>query len=183
MSPSAYYIVFQSDISSYVDKPGAAWVNLTYATDDSAVLKVDTTANVDASSGRRSVRVASKKTYNSGLFVFDILHTPYGCGTWPALWLSDPYNWPAHGEIDVVEAVNTGANGAQMTLHTSNGCKMNVKRKETGTVDSKDCWNSTNSNSGCGVTGKAPTYGEEFNSNGGGVSLSCVDILRYPRSR
>ena len=70
--------------------------NLTYASSDSAVMRVDTT-QTDAPTGRYSVRIASKKKYNSGLFIFDILNTPYGCSTWPALWLTDPSNWPKNG--------------------------------------------------------------------------------------
>lgn len=73
--------------------------NLTTATDTSAVMKVDTSDGVyDTATGRYSVRITSKKQYNSGLFVFDILHSPYGCGTWPAVWLSDPSNWPQNGK-------------------------------------------------------------------------------------
>lgn len=74
----------------------------------------------------------------------------------------------------MLEAVNEATDGNQMTLHTTEGCKMNRKRKETGEALTKDCWNATNSNSGCGVQGKVATYGEEFNSNGGGVSfINC----------
>jgi hypothetical protein len=43
-------------------------------------------ANVASGSGRASVRVASKKTYNHGLIILDLVHMPGGiCGTWPAL--------------------------------------------------------------------------------------------------
>jgi len=73
------------------------------------------------------------------------------------------------GEIDVMEAVNKANTGNQMTLHTKDECKMNVKRKETGTVLEKNCWNGTDDNAGCGVQGKKATFGEEFNANGGGV--------------
>ncbi|GAB7348803.1 hypothetical protein MBLNU459_g7521t2 [Dothideomycetes sp. NU459] len=142
--------------------------NLTYASSSSAVLKVDTT-DTDASTGRYSVRISSKNTYDSGLFVFDVLHSPYGCSTWPALWLSDPSNWPENGEIDVMEAVEQGNKGNQMTLHTSEGCTMKDKRKETGTVVDTNCWNGTDDNAGCGVQGAVDTYGEAFNDNGGGV--------------
>ncbi|KAI9834550.1 MAG: hypothetical protein M1819_002926 [Sarea resinae] len=171
----------------YVDGPGAAWVNLTHATNSSAVLKVDTTANVDSSTGRRSVRVESKNQYNSGLFVFDILHTPYGCGTWPALWLADPANWPTNGEIDVVEAVNTATTGNQMTLHTTKGCTMNAKRKETGTVHTKNCWNGTDDNTGCAVLSPEDTYGEALNQNGGGVyamewRTAGIRVWFFPRA-
>jgi len=97
------------------------------------------------------------------------VHTPYGCSTWPALWLADESNWPTNGEIDVVEAVNQATTGNQMTLHTTSGCTMKVKRKETGKSLTTNCLNSTDDNAGCGVQGVADTYGESFNDNGGGV--------------
>lgn len=135
------------------------------------MLKVDTTySGSEAANGRQSVRVTSNNTYADGLFIFDVIHTPYGCGTWPALWLTDPNNWPEHGEIDVAEAANAGTFGTQATLHTSEGCTMGVKRKESGSVDNKNCYYEANDNSGCGAKGTASTYGPEFNSNGGGVS-------------
>jgi len=152
----------------YVDQPGSAALNLTSASSSSAVLRVDT-SDPNASTGRKSVRITSKKQYNSGLFVFDILHTPYGCSTWPALWLSDPNNWPMNGEIDVVEAVNSATTGNQMTLHTTKDCKMEAKRKQTGKTLAKNCYNGTDDNAGCGVQGKSETYGEELNKDGGGV--------------
>lgn len=163
-----------------------AQYNLTYASSSSATLRVDTT-DQDASTGRYSVRITSKKQYTSGLFVFDVLNAPYGCSTWPALWLADPSDWPGNGtcltilmstpqlmqctgEIDVVEAVNNQGNtGVQTTLHTSNGCKMNVKRKETGKVLTDNCYNGTDNNAGCGIQGPTDTYGPTFNANGGGI--------------
>lgn len=83
----------------YVDSAVATseQYNLTYASSQSAVLKVDTT-DTNADTGRYSVRITSKKQYNNGLFIFDILNSPYGCSTWPALWLSDPSNWPENGK-------------------------------------------------------------------------------------
>ncbi|CAI7583044.1 hypothetical protein PCG10_000960 [Penicillium crustosum] len=154
----------------YIDRAAATWLNLTSATNTSAVLKVDTTySGSEAANGRQSVRVTSNNTYADGLFIFDVIHTPYGCGTWPALWLTDPSNWPEHGEIDVVEATNAGTFGTQSTLHTSEGCTMGVKRKETGSVDHENCYYEANDYTGCGVKGTSSTYGPEFNSNGGGV--------------
>jgi hypothetical protein len=76
--------------------------NLTYASETSAVMRVDTSSGVyDTETGRYSVRLTSKKQYNSGLFVFDIVHSPYGCSTWPALWLSDPNHWPENGKFTI----------------------------------------------------------------------------------
>ncbi|KAF9881244.1 hypothetical protein CkaCkLH20_01394 [Colletotrichum karsti] len=156
----------------YVGRAEAATRNLTYATSDRAVVRVDNTvgpsSTPDASTGRFSVRVESKTQYDKGLFIFDVKHTPYGCASWPALWFSDPNNWPDAGEIDIMEAVNQGTDGNQMTLHTTSGCEMNVKRKQTGSVLQTDCKNTTNSNAGCGVEGKTSSYGEDFNSAGGG---------------
>ncbi|MCJ1475749.1 hypothetical protein MMC13_004413 [Lambiella insularis] len=152
----------------YVDQAGSTQMNLTYASSTSAVLRVDT-SETDASTGRKSVRIQSKRTYSSGLFLLDILHTPYGCGTWPAVWLTDPSNWPLHGEIDVVEAMNQASTGNQMTLHTTDGCDMSVKREMTGTALSTNCLNSTDDNAGCGVQGPEDTYGKALNDIGGGV--------------
>ncbi|MCJ1392920.1 hypothetical protein MMC18_005792 [Xylographa bjoerkii] len=152
----------------YVDADGSAEMNLTYATSTSAVLRVDT-SETNAVTGRKSVRIESKNQYNDGLFIFDILHTPYGCGTWPALWLTDPANWPNHGEIDVVEAVNQATTGNQVSLHTTADCEMSVKREMTGVVLSTDCLNSTDSNSGCGVQAPEDTYGQGLNDMGGGI--------------
>lgn len=74
--------------------------NLTYASESSAILRVDTTSDeYNTSTGRWSVRVSSKKQYDSGLFIFDVLHSPVGCGTWPALWLCDQDNWPNNGQL------------------------------------------------------------------------------------
>lgn len=97
------------------------------------------------------------------------MHSPYGCGSWPALWTSDPNNWPTNGEIDVLEAVNNATTGNQVTLHTTAGCTMSDKRKETGKVLTTNCLNSTDSNAGCGVQGTDASFGADFNAAGGGV--------------
>jgi len=165
--------------------------NLTYASTDSAVLRVDTTVTPEtvpnASTGRFSVRISSKKQYSTGLFIFDIKHTPIGCATWPALWLADETNWPYNGEIDVMEAVNVVTSAQnQMTLHTSSGCSMGVKRKETGKSLTTSCLNSTDDNAGCGVDAGQGTFGDQFNNNGGGVmalELRSAGIRMWQYSR
>ena len=120
------------------------------------------------------MRLESKASYNEGLFIFDIIHTPHGCGTWPALWLTDPANWPTNGEIDVVETNNKATDGNAVTLHTTDGCDMDVKRKMTGHAQFTTCLNSTNSNSGCGVQAPPSSYGEEMNQKGGGVRSPII---------
>jgi hypothetical protein len=157
----------------YVPQAQAESLNLTYATSDTAVLKVDTSVGPEsepnASTGRFSVRITSQKTYENGLFIFDVRHSPYGCGTWPALWLTDPSNWPEHGEIDVMESVNQADDGNMMTLHTSEGCTMGVRRKQTGSAQETNCDATKNDNSGCGVDGDSDTFGQAFNRGNGGV--------------
>lgn len=51
---------------------------------------VDTTSYLDPNgSGRKSVRVQSKKAYNGALVIADLAHVPGGaCGTWPALYVA-----------------------------------------------------------------------------------------------
>lgn len=165
--------------------------NLTYASADTAVMRVDTSVGPgsvpDASTGRFSVRVTSKSTYDNGLFIFDIKHSPYGCGTWPALWLTDPSNWPDNGEIDIMESVNQADNGNQMTLHSTGGCSMDVRRKQTGETEQKNCDYSKNSNAGCGVKGEDDSYGQAFNGNGGGVMAlewrdAGIRMWQFPRA-
>ena len=69
-----------------------------------------------------------------------------------------------------MEAVNVvGSTDNQVTLHTSTGCSMGVKRKETGKVLATSCVNSTNDNAGCGVHAGTDTFGTSYNQNGGGV--------------
>ncbi|ORY04943.1 concanavalin A-like lectin/glucanase domain-containing protein [Clohesyomyces aquaticus] len=177
----------------YVDAAGSNATNLTSISSTSsspstAILRVDS-SDQNATTGRRSVRITSQKQYSSGLFIFDILHTPYGCATWPALWLTDPANWPANGEIDIVEAVNAGNTGNQVTLHTSQGCKVGKhrKRKQTGRAAGYDCWNMTNGNEGCGVQGPVESFGEKFNEGGGGVyamewRTQGIRVWMFPRN-
>jgi hypothetical protein len=182
----------------YVDSSTAAIDNLTLSststpsmslsTNGTAILRVDT-ADKNATTGRRSVRITSKNTYETGLFIFDIVHSPYGCATWPALWMTDVANWPLNGEIDIMEAVNVGNEGNQVTLHTSEGCKIgkNRKRKQTGTAVKYDCWNATDANAGCGVAGAADTFGEAYNALGGGVYAlelrsAGIRVWSFPRA-
>jgi hypothetical protein len=46
---------------------------------------------------------------------------------------------------------------------------MSVKRKDSGSVLTTNCYNGMAGNAGCGVQGPPATFGEVFNNNGGGV--------------
>lgn len=94
--------------------------------DDSqaSMLKMESTVNPhNASAPRLSIRLEGKRRYNRGLFILHLKHMPTGCGVWPAFWLTDETVWPDHGEIDILEGINTQAT-AKTALHTSESCSM-----------------------------------------------------------
>jgi len=158
---------------------------------DTVIIRADH-KHVASSSGRMSVRLTSKASYNTGLFLFDLNHIPAGiCGTWPAIWTLGP-NWPNNGEIDILEGVNTQTTNT-MTLHTSDGCTMSgVSRPMTGSVNSANCYVNAPgqaSNQGCGVQDDSTkSYGDGFNNNGGGIyavewTTSAIKIWFFPRGK
>lgn len=75
----------------YIDQTTAQNTGLIHNDASSVYIGVDNT-NVTPN-GRPSVRITSKKSYNHGLFILDLAHMPFGCGTWPAFWTVGP-NWP-----------------------------------------------------------------------------------------
>jgi hypothetical protein len=151
---------------------------------------------------RRSVRVTSKQVFDPKmlsadtagaiLVVVDIAHMPTGCGVWPAFWMessSAQFQWPLHGEIDIIESVNNRSTGAS-TLHTSDGCVQSEVPKTSfsgtrvpacvtypcpaGSAPATDCYvhaGGQRYNQGCGISppASASAYGPPFNSAGGGV--------------
>ncbi|KAG8992833.1 hypothetical protein FRB93_002155 [Tulasnella sp. JGI-2019a] len=190
---------------NYVSQSQALDNKLAYVQDDGvAVMKVDNTSTVQSGGNRDSVRITSKKSYSTGLFVLDVASMPTGCATWPAFWLVGP-NWPAGGEIDILEGVNENVN-AQYTLHTNPGCNLDTsfeksasKRKRssftgkarhtrramnnaksalafTGTILTSNCDATSNSNTGCGVRDPSDqSYGAPLNAAGGGVFATLLD--------
>lgn len=90
----------------------------------------------------------------------------------------------------MIVGVNTQV-GNSMAGHTTQGCTV-AKTDFTGTLKSSDCWISNPSqfaNQGCQfTTGNADSYGNGFNSAGGGVytvewTTSRIRIWHFPRSK
>jgi hypothetical protein len=138
-----------------------------------------------------SVRIHSKKTFDSGLFIADIYAMPIGCSVWPAWWSVGP-NWPEGGEIDVIEGVNNQIVN-QYTLHTSEGCTLNntigkTFVSTTAQVVNTRCAVSGADNTGCAfLDTDTRSYGQGFNNIGGGIFAHLWDSTgirawHFPRS-
>ena len=63
---------------------------LIYVNGSQVYMGADMTNVIHGNSGRPSVRISSKNSYTTGLFLIDLEHMPTGCGTWPAFWLVGP---------------------------------------------------------------------------------------------
>ncbi|GFF68861.1 hypothetical protein CNMCM6936_006166 [Aspergillus lentulus] len=171
---------------SYVDRNTAQNAGL-IAANGAVYMGVDHT-NVASSSGRQSVRITSTKSYTHGLVILDLAHMPGGiCGTWPAFWMVGP-DWPSHGEIDIIEGVNTQSIN-QMTLHSTDGCTI-ANGGFTGTLLTSNCYDyapGQGTNAGCGIAAtSSQTYGTGFNNAGGGIyatewTSAGISIWFFPR--
>lgn len=134
-----------------------------------AIVKVDNTSFVPFNFKRNSVKIISHDFFPIGsIFLFDALHLPFGCSVWPSFWTMGQ-NWPAGGEIDILEGVNKMTID-QMTLHAIGGCSQAAGVTQLGKTVGTDCSAGQNSSQGCTVQEtQANSYGEGFNDNGGGV--------------
>ncbi|EMD41533.1 glycoside hydrolase family 16 protein [Gelatoporia subvermispora B] len=176
----------------YVDQQTAQSTNLTSINSaGNAIMRVDTTPTISGGN-RPSVRITTQFTYTEGLVIMDSVHMPTGCGTWPAFWSNEGPNWPAGGEIDIVEGVNEYTNN-QATIHTNPGCTIptsnSTELKISGNVvGGTNCAAAETGNAGCGITATGSnTYGPGFNTNGGGVYAmqwidSGISVFFFPRS-
>jgi len=154
---------------NYVDKDTAIQNGLAEATNGQFYMRADLTNIVAPSArGRNSNRITSQKTYTDSVIVIDVEHMPIGCSTWPAFWTVTTGQWPAGGEIDIIEGINTNTQNL-VSLHTSPNCTMPPQRDQTGAVTSNDCNAYANYNQGCGSNIADPkSYGTGFNQAGGG---------------
>ncbi|KJA23116.1 glycoside hydrolase family 16 protein, partial [Hypholoma sublateritium FD-334 SS-4] len=159
---------------NWVDKSNATSKKLAFINGaGNAILKVDNTTNVVWQNKRDSVRVTTRKVYPIGtIWIADIVHMPFGCSVWPALWTKGPL-WPADGEIDIIEGINLMQNN-QIALHTQPGCNHSspAPANQRGLSDQLDC----GVEAGCTVRETAPnSFGSGFNSAGGGVYATHFD--------
>ncbi|KAH9962451.1 endo-beta-glucanase [Russula dissimulans] len=153
---------------NYVSQDIALGTGLTTVDGDNVRISTDNTTYLTANGpGRNSVRITSNSQYTTHVSIFNIFHMPQGCGTWPAIW-EDGSNWPAGGEIDILEGVNNQIQNL-VTLHTAPGCSMPPSRVMTGSQTGLNCSAAVSYNAGCGATlVDGTTYGVAFNDNGGG---------------
>ncbi|KPI41914.1 putative glycosidase C21B10.07 [Cyphellophora attinorum] len=158
----------------YANQADARRLNLTYASVNSAVLRVDMRDDIAMPDVRTSARIESKTVHNRGLFVFDIRHAPYGCATWSTLRISTR-DLGDRGQIDVIGGVNLNNAGRQVALRTPPRGNQAI----LGSADWK-CYSSSESDPdpvfsdredmrGCRVTEREPMNGAAFNKRGGGV--------------
>ncbi|BGP57419.1 hypothetical protein JCM8202v2_005060 [Rhodotorula sphaerocarpa] len=149
-----------------------------------AIIKVDNNSQVLYPNKRRSVRISSQEQWGIGsLWVFDMVHVPYGCSVWPSAWVTSQ-DWPAGGEIDIYEAVNLQTTN-QMALHTTSGCT--VANSSSSDWTDGNCDTNANDNSGCTFRdSRESSNGAALAANGGGVfagelSKDGVSIWFFPR--
>lgn len=175
-----------SGFVNYVSASAANTTGLAGFSNNAVLLGVDHKTLNPPAPGRASTRVTSKKAYNSGLFIADIAHMPGGCGVWPAFWTVGK-NWPADGEIDIIEGVNADTTNA-VTLHTSAGCNMaSTGALSTSSLSTSNC-NANTAFDGCSFsTASTQGFGAGFNANQGGVyamewTSSAISVWFFARS-
>ncbi|GAA5993708.1 hypothetical protein JCM5350_005801 [Sporobolomyces pararoseus] len=160
---------------NYLSQDAAKAANLISTSSDSIIMKVDNTTKLDSGKFRDSVRIHSKAGAKIGsIIIADIINMPFGCATWPAWW-TNGQNWPAGGEIDIIEGVNNQPENS-ITLHVSDSdCKQDPNVDITGKPipENDDCNANVKSNQGCSYREVADSsYGEPFNKAGGGVLVT-----------
>lgn len=159
---------------TYVGKDQAYNQGLIGSNNGKATMKI--TAN---NGWAQSVRINTKDSFTTGIFVLDAEHMPVGCGVWPAWW-STPTNpsggWPNGGEIDIIEGVNDYSFNTY-SVHTTGGCTVPSNPNMSGKFTLQDnraynCASDATGNQGCGVTStKGNDFGVGYNKNGGGVHV------------
>lgn len=175
---------------NYISQSAASSLGLIRTDPTSVYIGVDST-NAYPSTGRPSVRLESKRTFQRGLFILDVAHMPAGCGTWPAFWtLGSSAGWPHAGEIDIIEGVNDATTNL-MALHTTPGCAISGAGG-SGNVISRNCDVNAagqSPNQGCSISdARTTSYGTVLNSIGGGIfatewNSAFIKVWFFPRGQ
>ncbi|GAA5966344.1 hypothetical protein JCM8115_004841 [Rhodotorula mucilaginosa] len=172
---------------NYVSREEAEQAGLISADEYSATMRVDNQSKLGAGENRKSVRIESAEPVEIGSLVLaDIIRMPWGCGTWPAWWSYGEPNWPAGGEIDVIEGVNLDAEN-MISLHTDgDGGSAPSNPDATGALVGTECA-VQGGNAGCSYRAGKASYGQEFNAGGGGVIATLftedeISIWFFPRA-
>ncbi|KAJ5432147.1 endo-1-3(4)-beta-glucanase [Penicillium daleae] len=171
---------------TYLDKSSAESAGLVKVNDGGSVyIGVDHTTTLSTTGkGRDSVRIGSKNYYDHSLVIADIAHMPGSiCGSWPAFW-SVGKNWPADGEIDIIEGVNLQDHN-EIVMHTAGTCSI-TDTGMTGAVNATGCGEDLGT-VGCVIEGQHGSYGTSFNKQGGGIyamqwTEQFVKIWFFPRA-
>jgi len=157
---------------NFLNQTAAQGAGLAYVqSDNTTVLAVDDTTTLSVGQNRNSVRISSKKSWNSGLFIADFFAMPHGCSVWPAFWMvSATEEWPNGGEIDIIEGVNNNQ-GNQITLHSGPDCLLNSTAQTlNSSITNIHCESSPGNDPGCSYLLSDPrSFGHEFNMQAGGV--------------
>lgn len=153
---------------NYVDQRTATKNNLAYVdTNGRFVIRADNTTVVSPGQGRQSVRMHSNQLVADGVIVGKFSFMPQGCATWPAFWTCTNGDWPAGGEIDIIEGANDQGPRNLASLHTLYGCHIpaGYRSDQSGFSSQSDCAYQP----GCSASFTANnSYGPTFNQNGGG---------------
>ncbi|EJT98851.1 hypothetical protein DACRYDRAFT_23984 [Dacryopinax primogenitus] len=159
---------------TYVSQSAADSLGLVSTSDTSAIMRVSTAQPLPSGyTSRPSIRITTQRSFTGGLLIGDIAHMPTGCGTWPAFWSNGP-NWPAGGEIDIIEGVSDATHNTA-SIHTNPGCTIPTNYGASGVPalagsEGYNCAAEETNDSGCGLTDNTPNnFGEPFNNVGGGV--------------
>lgn len=185
----------------YLDQNTATNARLTSVNDAQQVyigVDYENTYDVNSSRGRPSIRLETKKSYQYGLFVFDLAHMPANtCGKWSAFWTTNEQEWPRWGEIDIIENIHENNNTLE-ALHTTPGCSVSgnqISTQMTGKQTTYNCdgtatssqYGAQGSGQGCVAENMSPNnYGKAFNDVGGGVyamewNSQAINIWNFHR--
>ncbi|KAH6712267.1 glycoside hydrolase family 16 protein [Leptodontidium sp. MPI-SDFR-AT-0119] len=152
-------------------------------------MTVDNTSIIPLSStGRKSIWLESKNTFQHGLLIGDFEHMPGSdCGIWPSFWTFRNYNSPGvYGEIDILEGFNDITRNF-ISLHTSANCTFkSPPNKQTGESNNNNYDCNLSAAAGCSVHAPEGSYGASFNKLGGGVyalqwASRFIKIFFFPR--